>query len=151
ADRRISPYTLKGGLPFGGPCFPRDNRAFAAFARCFGVDAELAMASDEMNGRRAERVADFILRQLGAGSRQTVSILGLAYKADTPVVEESPAIQIIHRLLQKGADITVYDPLAIEGARAVFGDRISYAASLKACVAESSVCVITTQADEFRR
>ncbi|HET8998361.1 MAG TPA: nucleotide sugar dehydrogenase [bacterium] len=150
ADRRISPHTLKGGLPFGGPCFPRDNRAFAAFAGRLGVDAELAKASDEMNGDRAERVADFVLHQLSAGSRQSVSILGLAYKANTPVVEESPAIQIIQRLLKKRAGITVYDPLALDGARAVFGDRISYARSVKECVAGSAVCVITTQAEEFR-
>jgi UDPglucose 6-dehydrogenase len=151
ADRRISPHTLKGGLPFGGPCFPRDNRAFASFAARLGVDAKLAKASDEMNGYRAERVANFVLRQLSTDSRQKVSILGLAYKANTPVVEESPAIQIIHLLLQKCADIAVYDPLAIEGARAVFGDRITYAGSAKECVAGSSVCVITTQADEFQR
>ena len=151
ADRRISPYTIKGGLPFGGPCFSRDNRAFAAFAERLGVDAKLAKASDEMNGYRAERVANFIVRQLPAGSRQKVSILGLAYKANTPVVEESPAIQIIRRLLQRSADIMVYDPLAIEGARAVFGDQITYAGSVKECVAGSSVCVIATQADEFQR
>jgi UDPglucose 6-dehydrogenase len=150
ADRRISPYTLKGGLPFGGPCFPRDNRAFAAFAERLGVDAKLAKACDETNGYRAEHVANFIVRQLSTDSRQKVSILGLAYKANTPVVEESPAIQIIHRLLQKCADITVYDPLALDGARAVFGDRITYASSVKECVAGSSVCVITTPADEFQ-
>ena len=150
ADRRISPHTLKGGLPFGGPCFPRDNRAFAAFADRLGVDAKLAKASDEMNGYRAERVADFVVRQLSTGGRPRVSILGLAYKANTPVVEESPAIQIIQRLLKKRAGITVYDPLALDGARAVFGDRISYARSVKECVAGSAVCVITTQAEEFR-
>lgn len=150
ADRRISPYTLKGGLPFGGPCFPRDNRAFAAFAGRFDVDAKLAKACDEMNQYRAERVANLVMRQISSVSRQKVSILGLAYKANTPVVEESPAIQIIGRLLQKRAEITVYDPLAMDGARAVFGDRIRYAASVRDCVADSSVCVITTQADEFR-
>src|SRR5207302_892476 len=122
-------------LPFGGPCFSRDNRAFAAFAERFGVDAKLAKACDAMNGYRAERVANFVLGQLSAGSTQRVSILGLAYKANTPVVDESPAIQIIHRLLDKGADIIVYDPLAIEGTRAIFGDRIAYAASARECVA----------------
>ena len=150
ADRRIAPHTLKGGLPFGGPCFPRDNRAFAAFAERFGVDAKLAKACDEMNEYRAERVAELVMCQISSVSPQRVSILGLAYKANTPVVEESPALQIIDRLVQKRAEITVYDPLAMDGARAVFGDRISYAASVEECVAGCSVCVITTQADEFR-
>src|SRR5262249_35826863 len=100
---------------------------------------------------RAERVADLVMGQISSAPRQRVSILGLAYKANTPVVEESPALQIIDRLLQKRAEITVYDPLAMEGARAVFGDRISYAASVAECVTGCSVCVITTQADEFRR
>ena len=62
ADRRISPHTLRGGLPFGGPCFSRDNRAFAAFAERFGVDAKLAKACDAMNGYRAERESRHRLR-----------------------------------------------------------------------------------------
>lgn len=151
ADRRISPYTLRGGLPFGGPCFPRDNRAFAAFAERLGVDAKLATACDEMNEDRGDRAAEFVVRQLSTDARQRVAILGLAYKADTPVVEESPAFGIIDRLLRHGADVTVYDPLGMEGAQAVFGDRIRYAASVKDCVSGSTVCVITTPADEFRR
>jgi len=149
ADRRVSPHTLKGGLPFGGPCFPRDNRAFAAFARRYGVDAKLATASDEINASRAERVAALVLRQLAEVGDHTVSILGLAYKVNTPVVEESPAIQIIHALLEQGTDVMVYDPLAMDGTRAVFGERIRYAPSAKACAAHGAVCVVTTQCEEF--
>lgn len=148
ADRRVSPHTLKGGLPFGGPCFPRDNRAFAAFAGRYGVDAKLARASDEINASRAERLADLVLRELAQVKARTVSVLGLAYKANTPVIEESPTIQIIHLLLEQAVDVMVYDPLALDGTRAVFGDRIRYAPSARACAAHGAVCVVTTPGAE---
>jgi len=149
ADRRVSPYSLKGGLPFGGPCFPRDNRAFAAFAERRGVQARLARATDEANRERTRDIVGLVERYLPRKHRR-VAILGLAYKASTPVVEESPAIALVETMLADGdIEIVVYDPLAIESARAVLGDRVLYAPSLRACVEDASACVIMTPAQEF--
>jgi UDPglucose 6-dehydrogenase len=152
ADKRVSPHALRGGLPFGGPCFPRDNRAFAAFAKDRGVEAPLAEATDAVNGQRLEHLLRLMMRALDdtEGPRRAVSILGLAYKAETPVIEESAGLRIVEALLRHNAvEITVYDPLAMEHARRVFGDRIRYASSARECVRQSPVCVITTAADEF--
>lgn len=148
ADRRVSPYYLKGGPPYGGPCFPRDNRAFVAFARKYGQKARLAEATDEMNRYQIEHLIDLVLTYVPDDKR--VSMLGLSYKPNTPVIEESQAIKVIEELLKKGLKIAVYDPLAMSNARAYFGDKILYASSIKDCVSYSSLWIVTTQADEFK-
>ncbi|HHN63799.1 MAG TPA: UDP-glucose/GDP-mannose dehydrogenase family protein [Nitrospirae bacterium] len=150
ADRRISPYYLKGGLSYGGPCFPRDNRAFMAFAREYGIDTPLAEATDRVNLKRIDSLIDLVLRHMAEGSK-AVSVLGLAYKPNTPVIDESPAIKLIEGLLKRGIDVMVYDPLAMDNARSCLGDAVHYASSVRECMANSPTCVITTQDDEFRR
>jgi len=149
ADRRISPYTLTGGLPYGGPCFPRDNRAFTVFAERHGVDARIAAASDAVNRLRLRDVAQMVHRYLPATDRR-VAILGLSYKAGTPVIDESPAILLVRELLRTGdVDVVVYDPLAVPATRAIFDDRIAYATSARACMDGAALCVIMTPAPEF--
>jgi UDPglucose 6-dehydrogenase len=91
-----------------------------------------------------------ILGYLAEGPNNVVAILGLAYKPNTPVIEESPGVKIIEELLKKkDVEIIVYDPLAMDNARAYFGDNILYASSVKDCFSNASLCVITTQAEEF--
>lgn len=150
ADKRISPYYLRGGLSYGGPCFPRDNRAFSAFAQKFGVEAKLAKTTDEVNHFQVKHLADLVLKQFSETNNKVVSILGLTYKPDTPVIEESPAIKLIEELLKRDSEVIAYDPLAMDNARAHFGDNILYASSIKDCFAHSSVCIITTQAEELK-
>ena len=148
ADKRISPYYLKGGPAYGGPCFPRDSRAFLAFAKKHGHDAKLAEATDEVNQYQISHLRDLVLKNLP--SNKKVSILGLAYKPNTPVIEESATIKFIEELLKHNIEINVYDPLAMEEARALFGDAINYASSLEACLASSSYWIFTLPYDEFK-
>lgn len=150
ADKRVSPYYLKGGISFGGPCFPRDNRAFTAFAQKYGYDALLAKTTDQVNKIQIEHLSNCVLGQVSQ-KQGPVAVLGLAYKPNTPVIEESPGIKIIEDILQKeNVDIIVYDPLAVDNARLHFGDRIKYASSVKECFEHSSVCIITTPLNEFK-
>lgn len=150
ADKRISPYYLKGGLSYGGPCFPRDNRAFAAFAQKFGVEAKLAKITDEVNKSQISHLADLVLKYIQENSNNVISILGLAYKPNTPVIEESPAIKLIEELLKRDIEVICYDPLAMDSTRAYLGDNILYASSVRDCFSHSSVCVVTTQLNEFK-
>jgi UDPglucose 6-dehydrogenase len=150
ADKRISPYYLKGGLAFGGPCFPRDNKAFIAFAKKYGCEAKLAEASDMVNEYQVEHLADLVLQHLSSGKDRNVSILGLAYKVNTPIIEESAAVKLISQLLMEGVKITVYDPLAMAEAKALFRESVAYADSVRDCTSRSSLWVITTPASEFK-
>lgn len=150
ADKRVSPYYLKGGLSYGGPCFPRDNRAFAAFAQKYGIDAKLAKTTDDVNKFQVAHLTDLVLRHVSENNNNVVSVLGLAYKQNTSVIEESPATKLIEELLKRDLQVMAYDPLAIDNARAHFGDNILYASSVKDCFLHSSLCIITIQADEFK-
>jgi UDPglucose 6-dehydrogenase len=149
ADRRISPFYLKSGPSFGGPCFPRDNRAFSAFATRHGVRSDLASSTDTINQSQTERLASIVRSRISA-SPGNVAVLGLAYKPGTPVIEESPAVKLITELLKTlDIEIIVYDPLACDAARAVFGDNILYASSVKDCISHASVCIVATPEKEF--
>jgi len=149
ADKRISPYYLKGGLMFGGPCFPRDNRAFAAFTGQYGIEASLANATDQVNQCRRDILINRILAHVRTHKCRAVSLLGLTYKPGTPVMDESPAIPVIRELLKNGLDVTVYDPLAMDNARKIFKDDISYSGSIGECIACSNTCVVMTNDNAF--
>ena len=150
ADKRISPYYLKGGLSYGGPCFPRDNRAFAAFAENYGVDALLAKGTDRVNDQQMKNLLKQVLECTAHLKRRTVAVLGLSYKPKTPVIEESAAIKLVEELLRHQLSVMVYDPLATDNARSHFGDKVSYGSSTKECFSYASTCILTSQEDEFK-
>ncbi len=150
-DKRISPSYFRGGLSYGGTCFPRDTAAFVRFCEQCGCNGELIEASEEVNRRHNRHLCEFVLEQISSVKDKTVSILGLAFKPQTPVVVESPAIELIDELLKNGADVTVYDRFAMDNVREIYGERLRYANSPEECISKSSVCVITTPADEFKQ
>ena len=109
-DSRIGPRYLKGGPPFGGPCFPRDNRALGVAAEAVGAPWDLAAATDRMNDGLAERIADMVITATNEGD--TVAVLGLAYKDNTPVVEESAGAKVAAALAARGRSVLIHDPIA---------------------------------------
>jgi UDPglucose 6-dehydrogenase len=147
-DSRIGSKYLKAALGYGGPCFPRDNQAFAALGRREGLNATLAEATDAVNRRQTSRLAEMVLANLPAGGR--AGVLGLAYKPDTPVVEQSPGLLLVQELLARGVSVVVYDPEAMPTARAVLGDGVEYANSMMDCAGAADVLVIATPWSEFR-
>ncbi len=148
-DSRIGKKYLKGGLPYGGPCFPRDNVAFATFARELGAAANVAEATDEINRLRNIGIEEMISSRLSNGGR--VGILGLSYKANTDVVEVSPGIALAKRLIENGRPVVVYDPAAMNNARRELGDSVEYASSAAECAGQASVLVVAVNWDEFRK
>ncbi|MCL6505793.1 MAG: nucleotide sugar dehydrogenase [Bryobacteraceae bacterium] len=147
-DSRIGPKYLKGALGYGGPCFPRDNAAFAAMARALGVEPALPEATDRVNRRQVHRVADLILRLLPPGG--TAGMLGLAYKPDTNVVEESQGMLIAQCLAERGVPVIAYDPAAMEAARRVLDSRVRLCSSMEECAQGADVLVIATPWEAFR-
>ena len=146
-DSRIGTKYLRGGLGYGGPCFPRDNIAFSALARANGVPALLAEATDALNRRQAPRLAEIVLSSLAAGGR--VGILGLSYKPHTEVIDESQGVALAQELTRRGVKVHVYDPAAMANARTVLGDDVTYAASAVECTRQADVVAITTSWSEF--
>src|SRR5579871_1192462 len=147
-DTRIGQKYLKGGLGYGGPCFPRDNVAFSALARANGVPALLAEATDALNRKQVPRLRDLMLAKLPKGG--TAGVLGLSYKPDTEVIEESQGVALAKDLLEAGTRVVVYDPAAMNNARQQLTGNVTFAASAADCVRQSDVIVITTPWPEFK-
>ena len=147
-DSRIGPKYLKGAVSYGGPCFPRDNRAFAALASRSGAFADLAEATDRFNRVQIPALADFIRSQ--QASNGTIGILGLTYKPNTDVVQESFGLLLAQHLASKNVPVVVFDPSA-DGAQTLSGYKsIRVAASAEDCIGQSSVVVLATPWQEFR-
>ena len=147
ADSRIGAKYLRGAIGYGGPCFPRDNVAFASLARTIGARAELAEATDIVNRHQVERVLGAI--QARVTHPGPIGILGLSYKPDTAVVEQSQGVALAARLIAEGREVIAYDPKALENAQAVTGSMIA-AASAEDCVRRASIVVVMTPWPEFR-
>lgn len=148
-DKRIGRSNLKGALGYGGPCFPRDNIAFAEFAKRIGAQAELAKATHSVNVRQLERVARLVEAETDAGA--TVAVLGLAYKTGTNVVESSQSLALVSELQERGYVVKAYDPELAGGdaPNAVpLGTRI--ASSVRECLLGADLCVIATPCSEFK-
>jgi UDPglucose 6-dehydrogenase len=147
ADSRVGVKYLKGATGYGGPCFPRDNVAFAALARSLGANSELAEATDRVNRYQIERVLGAVQARLeGKG---TVGILGLSYKPHTAVIEESQGVALAERLLNEGHPVIGFDPKALGAADAKLRGRMKSAASAEECVRAADVVVVMTPWPEF--
>jgi UDPglucose 6-dehydrogenase len=137
SDQRIGRAFLYPGPGYGGSCFPKDVKAIIRTAHERGVELELLKSVEEVNERQKRVLLEKAYRFIGgwegngAGpdlSGKTVGIWGLAFKAETDDMRESPAIPLIQGLLDAGARVQAHDPKAIESAHAIFGDRILYVA-----------------------
>jgi UDPglucose 6-dehydrogenase len=147
ADSRIGRKYLKGAIGYGGPCFPRDNKAFAALGRRLGVNCALAEATDEVNEHQIQRLLGAIEASGAPGAH--VAVLGMSYKPLTPVIEESQGVKLAGLLSNMGYQVTIADPLASDAARAVLGSAVDVAASAQAAVGAADIVVVTVPWQEF--
>jgi UDPglucose 6-dehydrogenase len=146
SDRRIGQAFLFPGPGYGGSCFPKDVKALVRSARERGLDFELLEAVESVNERQKQVLLRKTLDALGADlSGRAVAVWGLAFKAETDDMRESPSIPLVEGLLAAGATVRVHDPKARETARAVFGDRVSYAENPYAAADGADALVIVTE------
>jgi UDPglucose 6-dehydrogenase len=143
SDSRIGPKVLKAGGSYGGPCFPRDNRAFTRAAELVGVTTYIPRATDETNKRYIAQLAERVQEAVKAVPSAKVGIVGVAYKPDTDVVEEGMGLLLASQLVSKGVSVVVYDPAATPNAKKALGDTVLYSNSLEGHLAASQVIVIT--------
>lgn len=119
-DPRIGTQFLKAGLGFGGFCFPKDIQAFIHLAGTVGVDFEMLRAAERVNKQRIDRYFEKIHKALWVIRGKRVAVLGLAFKANTDDIRFAPALEVVRRLLDEGAEVQACDPEAIAKAKAVF-------------------------------
>lgn len=146
SDRRIGPAFLFPGPGYGGSCFPKDVQALIRTARGLGMTPVLWEAVEAVNadqkGVLFAKLAAALEDRLRGG---TVAVWGLAFKAETDDMRESPSIPLVERILDAGGRVRAHDPKAMDVARSIFGDRIRYARDPYQAVEGADALVIVTE------
>jgi UDPglucose 6-dehydrogenase len=129
SDQRIGRAFLYPGPGYGGSCFPKDVKAIIHTADSMGLSLDVLKAVEEVNEQQKLVVLEKTLKYLGRDlTGKVVGLWGLAFKAETDDMRESPTIPLIQGLLKAGARVQTHDPKATDSARTIFGDALMYAA-----------------------
>ena len=145
SDRRIGRAFLYPGPGYGGSCFPKDLRALLRTGADLGVDMDLIQAVEQVNVRQRDLIFGKVLESAGRLEGSTIAVWGLAFKAETDDVRDSPAIALIRKLLDAGARVQAHDPKAMPAARQLFGDRVCLAQDPYAAAEGADALAVMTE------
>jgi UDPglucose 6-dehydrogenase len=149
-DKRIGSQFLNAGLGYGGSCLPKDVAALIAYSKTLGYKPALLDAVEEVNKTQPLKFVQLCKKFLNDLKDKNIAILGLAFKPNTDDIREAVSIQIIQQLLDEGANVTVYDPIAMQNTKSIFQDNIKYATSAIKCLKNADCCLLVTEWDEFK-
>jgi UDPglucose 6-dehydrogenase len=150
ADKRIGREFLNAGLGYGGSCFPKDIAAFIAIADQMGTPFTLLKEVQRINQRQLDRFIDGIREALWVLKDKKLAVWGLAFKPNTDDVRSSVAINVVEKLVSEGADVTVYDPKAMDKAKELsFASKVKFATSPLEAAAGAEALIIATEWPEF--
>ncbi len=147
-DHRISPHFLNAGVGFGGPCLQKDTSALIRLAENLGEEPQLLPSVLEVNEGQPLRMVTLLEHRIGSLAGKRIAVLGLAFKAETDDVRDSRAISVIRSLLDKGAVVVAYDPIAIPAMRCIFPE-ITYCTDEREALKEADACLIMTEWPQF--
>ncbi len=149
-DKRIGTGFLKAGVGWGGSCFPKDVRSILFTAGQYNCELQLISAALDVNQKQRMKIIEKLQQTLKVVRGSTIGILGLAFKPNTDDIRESPAIDIINELLEMGARVKVYDPVAQQKYRETYPEqKIVYCDSAVDTARECDALAILTDWDEF--
>jgi len=148
-DKRIGSKFLHPGPGFGGSCFPKDTRALASVARHYDCSSRIVDAVIDVNEHQGEQMLLKLRKLVGTLKGKTIAVLGLAFKPETDDMREAPAIGIIKQLIEDGAKVHAYDPVAKSEAMKILPD-IVYADDEYAAVSGADALVFVTEWNQFR-
>ena len=151
ADARIGTKFLYPGCGYGGSCFPKDVKALIHTGREHGYRMRVIEAVEEVNERQKSILFDK-LENLFAGNLEgkKIAVWGLAFKPETDDMREAPSLIVIERLLHAGAEVTVFDPVAMDECRRRIGDRVRYAIDIYDAVVDADALALLTEWKQFR-
>ena len=150
-DRRIGPAFLFPGPGYGGSCFPKDVKALIRTGQEQGVPLDVLTAVEAANERQKRLLFEKLQRHFDGRLRgASVAVWGLAFKAETDDVRDSPALALVEQLLDAGAQVRVHDPAAHATAQRTLGDRVTYAAHAYDALQGAQALAIATEWLEYR-
>lgn len=152
SDSRIGYPFLFPGVGYGGSCFPKDVRALISTAKNSGLDFDLLRAVERINESQKTLLVDKIIREINQSdlSGKIFTVWGLAFKPKTDDMREAPSIKIIEGLLGKGAQVRVHDPVAMDVARSILGDRVAYYDDMYNSLIDADGLCLVTEWNEYR-
>lgn len=151
ADSRIGSRFLYPGCGYGGSCFPKDVKALIKTAEKNGYPMRVLKAVEEVNEYQKSILFDKLLKYFGENLKgKKIAVWGLAFKPETDDMREAPALILIEKMLNKGADVTVYDPVAMEECRRRLGDKVEYATNMYDAALDTDALLLVTEWKEFR-
>jgi UDPglucose 6-dehydrogenase len=149
-DRRIGRSFLYPGVGYGGSCFPKDVKAFISLAAEYGYDFRLLKAVEEINEDARKNFVGKISKHFGGDLRNRhVAVLGLSFKPNTDDMRDAPSVAIIGELLNGGARVTVYDPIAMDNAKKILAESVTYATDAYSAAKNADCVCIVTEWNEF--
>lgn len=151
ADDRIGHRFLFPGIGYGGSCFPKDVKALLRSGKQEDYDFKILEATEKVNATQKVILSDEINRYFeGNVKEKKIAVWGLAFKANTDDIREASSLDNIKILLDKGAEITAYDPVAEDNVRKIWGDKISYAPDMYTALDNADCLLIATEWPEFK-
>ncbi|EAL7941595.1 UDP-glucose/GDP-mannose dehydrogenase family protein [Campylobacter jejuni] len=148
-DTRIGNRFLNPGPGYGGSCFPKDTLAMAFMGKQNDIDLTLINAAIKGNEERKNHMSERILNSIKDIKNPKIAVLGLAFKDGTDDCRESPAVDIVFKLLEQKVQICAYDPKAMDLAKQILGDKIDYANSMYEAIKDADAIAILTEWKEF--
>jgi UDPglucose 6-dehydrogenase len=150
-DSRIGSRFLSPGVGWGGSCFGKDVRALLLTAREYGYEGKLLAASLDVNAAQRQMVIQKLQEKLFILKGRTIALLGLAFKPETDDLRDAPSLQIAERLIQMGARVKAYDPVAMPVCRTLHPElKIRYAESAEDAAEGADALVVVTEWNQFR-
>lgn len=149
-DGRIGSKFLHPGPGFGGSCFPKDTKALLQIAESHGYDFKIVRGVIEVNEAQWKRMVEKIDHALRGVGGKTLGILGISFKPNTNDIRESPALYIIRALTDRGANVRVFDPAAMEDAKGLLGQPVIYCGNAYDVADGADAVVLITEWNQFR-
>jgi len=140
---------LDAGAGFGGSCFPKDVRALATRASEIGVNPEMLKATLRVNDLQPYKLIDLAKQAVGRFKGKRIAVLGLAFKPGTDDMREAVSIMIVNSLIEQGATVCVHDPKALNNAKTIFEDKVSYVSNAEKALRNADACIIVTEWPEY--
>ncbi|WP_286229785.1 UDP-glucose dehydrogenase family protein [Neobacillus mesonae] len=148
-DARIGSKFLDAGIGFGGSCFPKDTRALVKISEAVDHDFRLLKSVIEINDRQKTALVKKAKERFGSLKGKRVALLGLAFKPNTDDMREAASISISKRLLEEGAEIIAYDPIAIENAKKVLPPEVQFVEQIEDAIKKADAVFIVTEWEEI--
>jgi UDPglucose 6-dehydrogenase len=149
-DPRIGGAFLAAGLGYGGSCFPKDTDSLVHTAAALGYDFALLRAVVDINRERAGHFVDGLVKALGPLDGRVIAVLGLAFKPNTDDMREAKSVEVIGRLLELGATVRAYDPVAMSHASRQLPPAVGYCDSPYDAAAGADAVALVTEWNEFK-